>query len=189
MNSRDEQAAWRREQVLDSALEVFADRGIDGASVKDVANAAGVTPGLLYHYFASKEVIVATLFAERGFMPELRRLLADHGERPAGEVLPEILTRFDELLQDNDSLVRLFFAAAGSNEPARAALNEFVAVGCELLARFLQARVHIGELRPHNTMTVGATLFSTVAVGRRTGAPIDIGELVQLTLFGLVPRD
>lgn len=189
MSSRNQQAAWRREQILNAALVVFSDRGIDGASVKDLATAAQVTPGLLYHYFASKEAIVTALFTERGFVPELRRLLEDQGDRPAADVLPELLAQFDAVLESNQSLMRLFFAAADSNESARVALNELVSAGCGLLAGYLQTRVDIGELRAHNTMSVGATLFSVVAVGRRTGAAVDIGELVNLTLFGLLPRD
>lgn len=188
MSSRSEQAAWRRERILDAALVVFADRGIDGASVKEVARAAEVTPGLLYHYFTSKEVMVTALFAERGFVPELRGLLERQGGRSAVDVLPEILARFEAVLADNDSLVRLFFSASGSNESARAALHELVTAGCGLLADYLQERVDIGELRHHNTMAAGATLFSAVALGRRTGAPLDISELVDLTLSGLLPR-
>ncbi|MFC7582648.1 TetR/AcrR family transcriptional regulator [Nonomuraea antimicrobica] len=42
--TRSEQAVWRREQLLNAALTVFADKGVDGATVKDVAQAAGVTP-------------------------------------------------------------------------------------------------------------------------------------------------
>jgi TetR/AcrR family transcriptional regulator, cholesterol catabolism regulator len=45
---RREQAEWRRERLLDAALEVFVSKGIDRATVKDIAQAAGVTPGLLY---------------------------------------------------------------------------------------------------------------------------------------------
>src|ERR1041385_4982883 len=52
--TRRQQAEQRRIQLLDTALEVFAAHGFDGTSVKDLAEAAGVTQGLLYHYFASR---------------------------------------------------------------------------------------------------------------------------------------
>lgn len=47
-------AAQRRERVLQSALELFADQGY-AASMGDVAKAAGITRTVLYHYFPSKE--------------------------------------------------------------------------------------------------------------------------------------
>lgn len=127
----------RAPRRADRAADRFpgGDPGIDGASVKEVAQAAEVTPGLLYHYFASKEAMVTALFAERGFVPELRRLLEQQGGRPAAEVLPELLARFEAVLVDNASLVRPFFAAADFNESARAALHEFCGFGMRAARR------------------------------------------------------
>ena len=48
-------AAGTREQILDAAREAFSERGYDGATVRDVAERAGVDPALLYHYFGSKQ--------------------------------------------------------------------------------------------------------------------------------------
>jgi AcrR family transcriptional regulator len=62
--------------------------------------AAEVAPGLLYHYFDSKEALVADLLRERGFLPRLRELLTGADDRPAGEVLPELLDGFDRLLAE-----------------------------------------------------------------------------------------
>jgi AcrR family transcriptional regulator len=44
-------------RIRDAALEVFAGRGFLGASMADIARAAGVSTGNLYRYFASKEVL------------------------------------------------------------------------------------------------------------------------------------
>ncbi|MBB3729969.1 TetR/AcrR family transcriptional regulator [Nonomuraea dietziae] len=175
--TRREQAEWRREQLLDAALKVFAAKGVDGASVKDIAEAAGVTPGLLYRYFESKEALVTTLLSERGFLPQLRELLtADHRGRPAVEMLTELLGAFDALLADNADLMAVFFGAT----QARAALAELVGEGQRLIGDFLAARVAEGELRPHDTATAARTLFATVAVSRRTGSPLDVARLVEL---------
>ena len=43
---RRAQARWRRERLLDAALATFVDNGIDGATVKDITAAAGVTQGM-----------------------------------------------------------------------------------------------------------------------------------------------
>jgi AcrR family transcriptional regulator len=44
----------RREQLLRLGLELFGQRSYDELSIDDIARAAGVSKGLLYHYFASK---------------------------------------------------------------------------------------------------------------------------------------
>lgn len=49
----------RREQLLDVALELFGSRGYDATSTRDIAVAAGVTDGLIYKYFQSKDELLA----------------------------------------------------------------------------------------------------------------------------------
>ncbi|WP_315970647.1 helix-turn-helix domain-containing protein [Nonomuraea sp. C10] len=175
--TRSAQAAWRREQLLDAALRVFADKGVDGATVKDVAQAAEVTPGLLYRYFESKEAMVETLLSERGFLPRLRELRTQHHDtRPAAVVLTELLEAFDRLLADNAELMAVFFSAAQARVPLATLAGE----GRRLIGDFLLERIDAGELRPHDTVTAARTLFATVAVNRRLGTPIDIAALVGL---------
>jgi len=48
-------ASSTREDILAAAREVFAERGYDGATVRRVADEAGVDPALIYHYFGSKQ--------------------------------------------------------------------------------------------------------------------------------------
>jgi AcrR family transcriptional regulator len=59
-------AAARRRQLLDSALEVFATAGFHGASMNDVADAAGVTKPVLYQHFASKRQLFVELLEDVG---------------------------------------------------------------------------------------------------------------------------
>src|SRR5690606_18942965 len=54
----------RRAHVLDAARRVFADKGVEGASIREIAREAGYTAGALYSYFDSKEAIYAALLAE-----------------------------------------------------------------------------------------------------------------------------
>ncbi len=54
--------AQRREQMLDAANDLFAERGYEEVSVEDIARAAGVTRGLVHHYFGGRtEVYIALL--------------------------------------------------------------------------------------------------------------------------------
>jgi AcrR family transcriptional regulator len=54
----------RRRQILDAALSCFRESGFRGASISDICTRAGMSPGHLYHYFPSKEAIVAAIAAE-----------------------------------------------------------------------------------------------------------------------------
>ncbi|HEX8803916.1 MAG TPA: helix-turn-helix domain-containing protein [Acidimicrobiales bacterium] len=54
----------RRRDILDAARDQIAARGYLGLNMRDVASRAGVSAGTLYSYFATKEEIFATLYAE-----------------------------------------------------------------------------------------------------------------------------
>ena len=54
----------RRKLILDAAIRVFAEHGYHGSRVGDIAEDAGVAHGLLYHYFASKDDVLRTIFVE-----------------------------------------------------------------------------------------------------------------------------
>lgn len=59
----------RREELLGIAGELFADRGLRATTIRDIAEAAGILSGSLYHHFDSKEAMVDELL--RGFLDEL----------------------------------------------------------------------------------------------------------------------
>ena len=63
-----EEAAETREQVLDAAEQVFRQRGVGHASLAEVADAAGVTRGAIYHHFASTAELFEAMLA-RAEMP------------------------------------------------------------------------------------------------------------------------
>jgi AcrR family transcriptional regulator len=52
----------KSDAILRAALDLFVERGFHGTSVPSVADKAGVATGTIYHYFASKEALVNTLF-------------------------------------------------------------------------------------------------------------------------------
>lgn len=54
----------RRQHVLDAARAVFFELGLEGTSIREIAQRAGYTPGAIYSYFASKEDVYAALLGE-----------------------------------------------------------------------------------------------------------------------------
>ena len=75
-----------RRRILDAATALFAERGYETASMRDLASAIGVSPPAIYHYFASKEALMDALIDDslRGPQGGVRRL-------PEGGSLREIL--------------------------------------------------------------------------------------------------
>ena len=59
----------RRDELLDIAAELFADRGLKATTVRDIAEAAGILSGSLYHHFDSKETMVDEIL--RSFLDDL----------------------------------------------------------------------------------------------------------------------
>jgi AcrR family transcriptional regulator len=61
---REERSERSRRNVLDAALQLFAHRGYRSTTVRDIADAAKVSTGAVYHHFADKETIFRTLLEE-----------------------------------------------------------------------------------------------------------------------------
>jgi len=53
-----------RDRILEHAASLFAQKGFEGTAFKDIADAMGLTRPALYHYFASKDEVLADLVAE-----------------------------------------------------------------------------------------------------------------------------
>ena len=81
-------ASDKRRLILDAAVRVFARQGFHACRVADIADEAGVAYGLVYHYFASKDEVLDTLFLERwNVMLALIREV-DAASSPDGDGLP-----------------------------------------------------------------------------------------------------
>jgi len=51
----------RREQILSNALMLYAKKGLSATKITDIASASGISQGLIYHYYRSKEEIFVEL--------------------------------------------------------------------------------------------------------------------------------
>lgn len=97
MRRTKEEAEATRQDVLRSALQVFSEKGYAAATLKDIADRAGVTRGAVYWHFENKADLYNTLLAEFSTMSS--QIVAKAIE--AGGTLPEILKRvFVRLLQE-----------------------------------------------------------------------------------------
>ena len=76
----------RREKLVEAATEVFAERGYEGARVEQIADAADVSPGLLYRHFEGKQELYTEILqlANRELMAHLMQAAAPTSPRGAG---------------------------------------------------------------------------------------------------------
>lgn len=186
---RQEQAEWRREQLLDAAMSVFGHRGIEAASTREVAAAAGITPGLLYHYFASKEALALAVIAERGFLPELRDILRESAGQPPAAVLSRLVSACAEVMAQRTELIAMTVSGAIGNPRIRHGLHTLITEGQQLLADYLAAAVQRGELRDHDTRVVAQMLFAPVVLGQVVGVSPDPAAVANVLIDYLVLPD
>lgn len=138
-----------RERILDAAEQLFADRGYDGASIRDVAGAAGLQIHSIGYHFGPKEQLFDAVVARRAdIMTGLRReALVAARQRAAGEAIPikqlvrDYASPFIQSASHGDVGWRNYAALMGrlANSP----------LGTEIIARHYDdmAREYIAELQ------------------------------------------
>ena len=105
----------RREQLLASGARLLATRPYDEVSIEEIARAAGVSKGLLYHYFPTKkEFLIAAL--ERG-QDELAALTAPDPDLPPAEQLAASLDRFLDFVEAHEAAYAAIFRSRGGGDP------------------------------------------------------------------------
>jgi TetR/AcrR family transcriptional regulator, fatty acid metabolism regulator protein len=135
--SRAKAASDKRRTILDAAVRVFASQGFHACRVSDIADEAGVAYGLVYHYFASKDEVLDTLFLERwNVMLETIRQV-DAEEIAAREKLAAIASFIVDSYRHDPDLMKVIIV-----EVTRAA-NSF---GQTHLAQIRQAYELIAEI-------------------------------------------
>ena len=143
----DEDSAKRR-QILDGAHKVFMDLGFDGASMGEIARAAGVSKGTLYVYFADKSALFTAIVEDENL--ERGKLAFNFDpERDAVTTLTEFGQAFIQLLcrPGGGSATRTVMAIAERMpEVGRRFYNNVIAFSVERLAAYLEARTRSGEL-------------------------------------------
>ncbi|MEU6646463.1 TetR/AcrR family transcriptional regulator [Saccharomonospora sp. NPDC046836] len=133
----------RRQQVADSLLRVAARQGLEAVSLRHVAEEAGVTAGMVQHYFPSKEAMMhfAMATASERYERRMRARIAELGSEPApNEVIRAALISFvpcDESERD-EARVALAFQSYASTRPTVAA--ELAAQNAQL-SEFLAAQI------------------------------------------------
>ncbi len=156
--------AARRNQILDAATTVFADKGFERSTIKDIARSAGIADGTIYLYFENKTALLlgvlgrlnesdqplepfvstADLDIDTFFRSALRQRLqffSPQGLQIAKIVLSEILV--------NTELRTLYY-------------EKVIAPTFEFADQFLQQLIDEGRIRPFDVQLLMRSLIGTV---------------------------
>lgn len=108
-------AAQRREQLLDVAMTTFSEQGYHGASMNDVAAAAGVTKPVLYQHFPSKRELYLELLDTVG--SRLGEVITESavGDTPRDRARGALVAYF-EYVADNKRAFHLLFGRGAPRE-------------------------------------------------------------------------
>jgi AcrR family transcriptional regulator len=175
-----------RRRILQIALQLMAQRGVDGTSMRDLGAAAGLNVASLYHYFPSKRDLLEAVLVEQGFLPvhaprpDPRQY--ENVESPLAQLLADILVSMFEV----EDFVRLMVGEAIRAETTARS------VGLDLFTTF-QSSIEewITKNRPDLAERAGAgpvaRMLSAMVVGtfvqHAAGALVDESQdLIALSL-------
>jgi AcrR family transcriptional regulator len=156
-------APTTRARILEIALSLMSQRGVDGTSMRDLASAAGLNVASLYHYFPSKRDLLEAVLVEQGYLP----ITAPPGEdgAPAPDLtLAEMLADYMGSMFDVEDFVRLMVGEAMRGEKTARS------VGIDLFSSF-QSSIEewVTENRPdlveRNGAGAVARMLSAMIVG------------------------
>lgn len=157
--------AQRREEILDGALQVFAESGFREGSLRDIADRVGMTHAGMRHHFPTKAALLAAVLARRD-EEALQRGAAVH---PHGvDVLREWIAATARNAKRPtliDLEVTLSAEAIAAAHPAHAYFGELYARAQELLERAFHEIEQDGMLQPAIRPSAAARLVLSATIG------------------------
>jgi AcrR family transcriptional regulator len=114
----------RRAQLLSLAVRMFTERPYDDFSMDELAASAGVSKGLLYHYFPSKRGLYLEVL--RGAAAELMGLMRPQPDLPPDEQLRAALLAYMTYVRDRADAYRAMLRGGIGTDPEVAAVAEEV---------------------------------------------------------------
>jgi AcrR family transcriptional regulator len=194
-SNRQQKAAGQYDKILETGLKLFAERGFEGTTVKNISEEAGVSLGLMYHYFKNKESLLEAAVEKHCYIPRLCQIInSDICNLPVEELFYKTALGFYKLLGDEKALTQIFQREGRSNAAVEQVWHKTLAQASLLIQGYLNEQIKKGVLIRHNPEVTARALFSTVIVMRMTeeawppGVPPEkiISELVQNLLHGIL---
>jgi TetR/AcrR family fatty acid metabolism transcriptional regulator len=148
----------KRKLILDAAIRVFADHGYHGARVGDIAEQAGVAHGLLYHYFASKDDVLRSIFVENWGELLVRFRAVETTDEPADEKLAGIAKILLRTWRNDPALVTVMVREVARSHQLQDRVNE-VREAFAIVQRVVEEGQAAGVFRPDVDARLASWLF------------------------------
>src|ERR1700730_15448417 len=195
-----EDSGTRRTEILQTAASLIASSGLR-TSLQEIADAAGILPGSLYHHFESKEAILVELI--RRFHADLDRVgrialerLDEPDPRPASEKIVELGSAIARCAVKHRAALQMsFYEAPSSNEELVKLLQEPPTAVQQAMLQTLRAGRWSGYIRPEIDLPTLAdricqsTMHAGLDVIRHNASPEQVATvLCRIMLQGLASR-
>ena len=187
-----------RQRLLDAAFRVCAERGLQGATTREIADAAHVNEVTLFRHFGSKEKLISAVF-ERSVAAQTESLSETEPDaNDLGRDLTRYARRYDQMLMANEALIRTLIGESKRHpQEAWQVICEAVRPMRERLIDYLRSAQKAGSVR--GDIPLGPTIdaFTGMLLSgmlRRTGfkqAMVDysadeyVANVVALFLRGI----
>ncbi|MDP3064301.1 MAG: TetR/AcrR family transcriptional regulator [Chloroflexota bacterium] len=195
-------APQRRQQILDTALELFAERGYSATSTRALAQRLGVSEALIFRYFATKRDILLALISSPNLL-ELEEEIAHIAGDPHKDVEARWVAGITALLRylrRNQRFFRIIYdEAQRDREVANAYLEQVLTRLGRTVVGYFQESIDRGEHRRLNAGLVATAVFGTVFnlvvvkdwLHIQDGQQLDeeqmARELADIFLYGVLP--
>ncbi len=151
VHARRALAQKRQQQILQAAAQVFAEKGFNGATIRDIARAAGVSEGSIYLYFKNKQDLLVHL-PRQFIQPPVEKLRAASAQAyaPSPEALLQfIVQNIVDVVLHNRELIRVLFTSLPTmDEETRATyLREGPMYALETIESYIRAQQAAGIFR------------------------------------------
>ena len=190
----------RRSAIVDSAVDLFSERGFRGTTTRELAAAVGVSEPVLYQHFSTKRVLYDAILEAKtaetapGTEEELTTLSRAGDNRALFTRLAELLLDF--YVRDPRYSRLLMFSALERHELSRLFYERHVACFYEFLTRHIKQQMEAGVFRPMDPLLAARAfagmvahqglIFSVLYPGNLPAPqPVIIQTLVDLFLGGI----
>ena len=155
--------AARREQVLEAATKVFAEKGFHKATIKQIAGEAGVADGTIYNYFADKTDLLLGLLDRINETTQRQAHFMEAGEGDFETFFRTYLEHRMSVLKDNLALFQAILPEVMVNGPLRERYYQTIVAPTYGVAEdYFKALQANGTIKPLNTQLLMRVISSTL---------------------------
>jgi AcrR family transcriptional regulator len=170
-------AAARRTQILAAAAQVFSEKGFHRATIRDVAQAAGIADGTIYNYFANKDAVLLGILDQLNETPERPGHFAQAASVGIEDWTRQyIKQRYAAIGSEGRRLFQVVLAEVLANPKLREQYaREVVQPTYDLAESFFRQWVADGNLRPVDpalALRVASAMLLGVLVQQIIGDPV-----------------